>query len=356
MANELKFVDSVISISTPLDPSSGFPEPSLSTVTFATGRKARLRVGSEAHKQLLIAEQASLHTIVTVSSISGEPSEPIVEDAKFALPAMVRQVMRNESGDLEVLLRSSVRSLLLRSTRPGFNDLAQLLTAASVSRANVAIAETPGSDEIIDAQPYQGSLPDAVRKPELSFGLPKALTTFFQKKGVTAADVFKHARSLRCFKAKRNCIPFSFPDDGCHARAHWVCVRAFIDLGVRCGKVWLNADRQPPARYGVDTNNAPCDCRVRWFYHVAPVYREGSDLLVVDPSLFDQPATIDDWVYRQDPGGSVTFTKWTVFDRPDPEDVVFDEDLEATFEHLTYYRERFIERINAIGLPPYDCG
>src|SRR5688572_27016191 len=112
MPNEFKFVDRVTSISTPLDPSSGFPEPALTTVTFGTGRRARLRVGSEAYERLVIAERSSLHTIVTLTSTLGAPSEPVVEDAKFALPTKVRHVMRNEAGDLEVSLRTSSRKML----------------------------------------------------------------------------------------------------------------------------------------------------------------------------------------------------------------------------------------------------
>lgn len=91
-------------------------------------------------------------------------------------------------------------------------------------------------------------------------------------------------------------IAFNYPVDGCYARAHLMAQR-MLDLGVRPAKVWAFA--RPGTKLGVRTTNHPRG-EARWEYHVAPVVRsvlaDGVERdVVIDPSMFDGPATVDAW-------------------------------------------------------------
>ena len=92
-------------------------------------------------------------------------------------------------------------------------------------------------------------------------------------------------------------IAFKFPVDGCYARAH-LMVQRMQKMGLKPGKVWTFAS-DPSDPLWVDTPNHP-DGKVEWGYHVAPtipVENEDGTVqdMVVDPSMFDHPVTIEEW-------------------------------------------------------------
>lgn len=95
-------------------------------------------------------------------------------------------------------------------------------------------------------------------------------------------------------------IAFEFPVDGCYARAHLMAQR-MQDRGVTPSKVWTLASPGDPL--WVQTPNHP-DGRVQWSYHVAPTIPvQGADGkvqdMVIDPSMFDRPVPIQEWVDDQ---------------------------------------------------------
>ncbi len=92
-------------------------------------------------------------------------------------------------------------------------------------------------------------------------------------------------------------IAFKFPVDGCYSRAHLMAQRMQAQ-GVTPGKAWTFASG-PGDPLWVNTPNHP-DGRVEWGYHVAPtVPVRGADGrtqdMVMDPSMFNRPVTVDEW-------------------------------------------------------------
>jgi hypothetical protein len=89
-------------------------------------------------------------------------------------------------------------------------------------------------------------------------------------------------------------IAFRYPVDGCYARTH-LMVRRMQAQGLSPRKVWAfrNGDLLQ-----VRTPFAPAGF-VDWDYHVAPLlrvrYGKGDWDMVIDPSLFDGPATAEQW-------------------------------------------------------------
>jgi type VI secretion system secreted protein VgrG len=97
---------------------------------------------------------------------------------------------------------------------------------------------------------------------------------------------------------RKETIPFDYPIDCCYSRAHEMC-RIMKEKGVKCGKVWNYGHNFPRAGLKADTKNVPWDY-VEWTYHVAPtvkVHSGGGKTkdMVMDPSLFDKPVTVDEW-------------------------------------------------------------
>jgi hypothetical protein len=92
-------------------------------------------------------------------------------------------------------------------------------------------------------------------------------------------------------------IAFKFPVDGCYARAHLMAQR-MQKMGLAPGKAWTFAT-DPADPLWVNTPNHP-DGKVEWGYHVAPTLPvKGDDGvvrdMVMDPSMFDHPVTVQEW-------------------------------------------------------------
>jgi hypothetical protein len=137
-------------------------------------------------------------------------------------------------------------------------------------------------------------------------------------------------------------IPFDYPRDGCYARAHEMC-RIMQERGIDCGKAWIYAS--PGNSLRVEGTSMGT---VEWRYHVAPVVNvKGADgvtrPMVVDPSMFDKPVTVDEWKGKQhDPGAVVESTDGGPFYRDqgsDPKDALRDDDHKRTQETLEHFRD-----------------
>jgi hypothetical protein len=105
-------------------------------------------------------------------------------------------------------------------------------------------------------------------------------------------------------------IAFKFPVDGCYARAYLMNQR-MVQMGLSPGKAWTFA-ADPSDPLWVGTPNHP-DGKVEWGYHVAPtVPVRGADGvvrdMVMDPSMFDHPVTVDEWKGAQHDHPSVVQT------------------------------------------------
>jgi len=86
-------------------------------------------------------------------------------------------------------------------------------------------------------------------------------------------------------------IPFGYPREGCYARAAAMAQIA-EKQDIIVGKIFVEGllTVEPKGKFQV----------LLWQYHVAPIvsvkHKNGkSELLVLDPSLFDRPITIKEW-------------------------------------------------------------
>jgi hypothetical protein len=96
-------------------------------------------------------------------------------------------------------------------------------------------------------------------------------------------------------------IAFKFPRDGCYARAQ-IMANLMSSLGATPQKAWTFAS-DPSDPLWVNSPNVP-EGKVEWGYHVAPTVQvtqpDGSvQSMVVDPSMYDHPVTLDQWVADQ---------------------------------------------------------
>jgi hypothetical protein len=113
------------------------------------------------------------------------------------------------------------------------------------------------------------------------------------------------AKALFESMAAQKDIPFNWPKDGCYARAHVMAKRIQEAGEVEPGKVWS---------FGALTVDTPHG-NVTWAWHVAPsvpVATEdgGVEAMVIDPSLFDAPVTVETWKAVQgDPDAKIIRTR-----------------------------------------------
>jgi hypothetical protein len=97
-------------------------------------------------------------------------------------------------------------------------------------------------------------------------------------------------------------IAFKFPRDGCYARAQ-IMANLLISAGVSPRKAWTFSSDAASDPLWVDSTNVP-EGRVEWGYHVAPTVEvtqpDGSvQTMVIDPSMYDHPVRLDQWVSDQ---------------------------------------------------------
>lgn len=100
-----------------------------------------------------------------------------------------------------------------------------------------------------------------------------------------ATELFNKAAAMKD-------ISWNYKPDGCYARAH-LMARRFEEEGVRVDKVWIKGDLSVPG------SKPP----INWNFHVAPIVyiddgRGGVKKMVIDPSLFDKPVSVEEWDNR----------------------------------------------------------
>jgi hypothetical protein len=109
---------------------------------------------------------------------------------------------------------------------------------------------------------------------------------------------YERAAALFAELAARKDIAFRFLWDGCYARAH-LMVQHIMESGLSCRKAWTFAPRPQDDPLWVSLPNMSGG-RVEWKYHVAPVLSvrlSDSQVrdLVLHPSMFDRPVTVEEW-------------------------------------------------------------
>jgi hypothetical protein len=126
-----------------------------------------------------------------------------------------------------------------------------------------------------------------------------------------AVITLERAVALFTELAARKDIAFRFLRDGCYARAHLMAFH-LKRSGVEPRKVWTFASNfmHDPLWVNVPGESGG---RIVWKYHVALVISarlpdgEVRDL-VLDPSIFDHPVTVDEWSQAQHDTPEVRYT------------------------------------------------
>lgn len=134
---------------------------------------------------------------------------------------------------------------------------------------------------------------------------------FFSQKALTynfttteAVTFFNNMKNSSCaINNQYLCIPFQYANDGCYARAHMM--RKHMNyLSKDCYKIFAYGNLK------VNTSNSGT-CTVKWRYHVAPVVNVSGVWNVIDPSLFNQPVTINTWLNKMKfNGGTVSVVRY----------------------------------------------
>ena len=133
---------------------------------------------------------------------------------------------------------------------------------------------------------------------ETHLKLQTRLTTFpvHESINLTVVDLPTVFEIFDTLAAKKN-IPFAFPERGCEARAHAMALLLEKE-NIKTGKIFATGFLK------VNTPNTPSGFVV-WRYHVAITMwvinpeTQSVDTYVIDPSLFNKPVKIHDWVAVQ---------------------------------------------------------
>ena len=113
---------------------------------------------------------------------------------------------------------------------------------------------------------------------------------------LTIVDSFTVRKIFSDLAAQKN-IPFAFPERGCEARAHAMALLLEKE-NIKTGKIFTTGFLK------VTTPNTPSGFVV-WRYHVALTLgvrhhiTQAVETYVIDPSLFNKPVKIHDWVAVQ---------------------------------------------------------
>jgi hypothetical protein len=164
--------------------------------------------------------------------------------------------------------------------------------ASSLYREGYEIRFT--SVESVTVLRQTGSSPRPDPSPE-----PRPIPKSKPVKVPSSISVVNMAEAQSIFSRMRSQsdIAFRYPSDGCYARAHLMC-QLLVGMGLQPGKAWVFDDEKKNRLVAV-TPNHPRGY-VQWWYHVAPILkiRDNAGKVrthVIDPSMFDRPATIFAW-------------------------------------------------------------
>jgi Glutaminase len=329
-------------------------------------RRVRLPAGQErsaAYAQIL----AGLERLRQPVYLEVDPDTDAISLLRIPDVGRVGEVRATRDG-IEFDLDSSHGRFTVSGRTDRFEQLSAILREAVRDRRPL-ILTTDDRREVIDARFFEPG-PDDGPVPDFPFPPPRPAidwdwllrwrlwpwnwSCFGCISAKRAQDVFDQMSATSCapLTVPAPCIPFLYPDDGCWARAHEMG-RLMIAMGLSPRKVWIQGWLHTPTR------NNPA-CFVNWGWHVAPtlcvrrrwswrLWSWGSRKMVIDPSLFTTPVTVDHWKSVQgDPGATLTYTAASdyLWGQTDPGYVL-------TNDRLAYYRLRLQERAVNSGPPPY---
>lgn len=324
----------------------------LTSVSFQSGQSAfldRANPRSQVWAEVLEStQQTNLPVYIEVN-----PTTNVITQLLIPLVVQVQSLTPNAAGDeIEVeLVISHARHYLRRST-PDFQDLLATLQSALEQGTTVAVTELPTDHSIIDVRPLPGTMAQPTLLPPPFEQIAPAVAAVSPQQ---AQQMFNLVNAKICCPASATapCIPFLYPDDGCWGRAHEMC-RLMVAAGVQPEKVWIYGNLR------VATSNNP-RCEVRWGWHVAPTLLvttgTGTEVQVVDPSLFPGPVSKTSWASVQgDASARLEPSSAAVFYRSEGGRIVDYDDAAYTKTNQvlnTYRNQLRLRSVGSDGPPPY---
>lgn len=324
-------------------------------VRFEDGQIAKLEQGDpefKGRKDML----AGLHRAGVPVYAEVEPESRVIRTLLVPSSGRVVALSRNPEGDVVFHLDDSVKPFTLPAKHPRYRDYLFALREAQIDEVPVLVTESANESAIVDLRRSRNPRPPApLETATVPAVVPAALRPISPDQ---AKELFDLVSAQSCDPANPNglCIPFQYPDDGCHARAHQMC-RLIVAAGEQPAKVW-NYTPDPQTPLVVKTRNSP-KCEVLWVFHVAVamlVQAPGEDIqiVVLDPSLFPNgPVPVATWRDAQgDPTSCLVYTSPDPYLPPRPAHVDTDPTYKKTVQTLVKYQTLLKHRAGQI---PFDC-
>jgi len=158
-------------------------------------------------------------------------------------------------------------------------------------------------------------------------------------------------------------IAFRYPNDGCYARSY-LMIQRMMRLGVPAsviGRVYNEGSLRVNTPYDFEGKGY-----VEWGWHVAPalqvIQNDGSiTKMVIDPSLFDKPVSVDSWrAIQNDPNSIASFRGPSeplypgggVYNPYGPDPVDIDYHARATMAMYILWEDFTLTRLSLSGSIP----
>ncbi|MFN8847979.1 MAG: protein-glutamine glutaminase family protein [Bdellovibrionales bacterium] len=167
--------------------------------------------------------------------------------------------------------------------------------------------------------------------------------------------IFSYVRDTRFIEnfqspKQRRKISWNYPDDGCFVRAEMMARKTLERRMPPVMKLFVFGN------LAVRSQNHP-DQIVRWWYHVAPVYRVGSTVYVLDPAIEPRrPLTVLEWRQRVSEESDIRQFALCSTHSFDPDDGC-DQPRQLDDDYLEDYQRQYQnfewDRILYLGRDPY---
>jgi hypothetical protein len=331
------------------------PDNTTVTIRFDNGETARLDT-RDPRSETYLAVLDELRSLTYLAYVELSPENGAITRLLVPLQVKVINITQSEFGDVSLCFENSQARHILKKTHPQFERLLDRLRTARDHSATVMVTDAENGHEIIDVSTATNPQSPVVKAPTRTSPADQNLAPSTVSQG-EAKELFDCVAQRKCkpISDSVSCIPFSYPEDGCWARAHEMC-RLMISENVQPGKMWIYAK----GVLIVKTPNSPT-CLVAWCWHVAPTLQvdsgEGFELQIVDPAIFPGPVPVAEWkCAQQDPGAALVPTDSSVFLRTPDGRIQTDPTYVKTALALALFRLKLILRsIGKDGPPPYKC-
>lgn len=305
-----------------------------------------------AHRSQMLTELHRVGLPVYVEQVNG-----IIKTLHMPLRGHVLDVFRDPADGITFDLDNSARSFAFRLDTSLHRRWMKIIQHAQLTGELVAVTENADGD-VQDVRPWR-TPPAPVPPAALTIESAPQAAPFRPVTWRRVQQMFDLVAGKTCCPQApaQSCIPFLFPDDGCHARAHEMC-RLITHAGEEPAKIWnFCRDRNHPLVFQTPT---AVNCEVKWRFHVAVTLQVKESeakppyTVVIDPALSKEPITVVHWQrILGDMGSCLLHTSAVPYLAPFPKKVTSDEDHAQTEQELAYYRQQLINRVYAQGPPPY---